>query len=248
MAVGVFGLLGADELVYSSEEDCYSIFHGLSSLAGVLRSPNPDEPTRGLWEMNDAGGPWLGNDPTGRRGQFQVRPITDGNRPLPVEAFTMAAVAAVRRFGPLELHGLEYYLPIDLAGPATSGLEHGRHWFALAEARRRTPLTVTLDSGDSSVVVERRHEILQTLEDVSPAAEALAPAVSPDAEPADFADPVPWRWWLGEGPPHTVTLSATATEWTPLAVGRVVTFVVEACRSIGMTDHIGVRVVRSGTA
>ena len=193
--------------------------------------------------MNDAGGPWLGGDPAGRRGQFHVRPEGDGIVPLPVEALTTAAVATVERFGRLELHGLEYYLPISLAGPATSRLEHGRNWFALADPQAQAPLRVTLDSGESAIVAERRQDILQALEDVS--LEDLDPRLLDDGKAVDFPDPVPWRWWLGDGPPHTATFSMTASEWAPLAIGRVVTYCVEACRSIGVTDHIGVRVVRS---
>jgi hypothetical protein len=245
LAVGVFGLLDADESVHSSGEDCYSAFRALSSAVGILSSADADDSARGLWGMNDAGGPWLGDDPIGRRGEFQVYPEHDGSVPLPVEAFTTTAVAAVGRFGPLELHGLEYYVPISLAGPATTRLDDGWRWFALDDPRDRAPLLVTLDSGDSPSAVERRLDIHRALEEVSPAWEGLDPMLLADADAVDFADPVPWRWWLGDGPPHTATFSVTAMEWAPLAIGRVVTTMIEACRSIGLTDHLGLRIVRS---
>lgn len=246
LAVGVFGDLDADERIHAFEGDCYSAFHALSALMGHLSSARAGDAATGLWSMNDAGGPWLGGDSAGRRGQFQVDPDGEGMLPLPIEPFTATATAALERFGALTLHGLEYYLPLSVGGPASRRIAAGHEWFTLASPETRTPLKITIDGGESSEVADRRRALVEALNVVSPSSEGLEASLLDDAASVDFADPVPWRWWLGEGhPSRTVTLAATATEWTPLALGRVVSLISEACRHTGLTRHVGVRVVRA---
>lgn len=244
IALGVYGHLDANEHVYALEEDCYSAFHSLSAATGHLNHERADGAELGSWGMNDAGGPWLGADRRERRAQFQVTPANGAGEPLPIEAFTCTAVAAVERFAALELHGLEYYLPLELAGSAASRVQSGAGWFTLAGREARTRVRVTLDSGESMVVVERVEEILQSLSGLG-GPEELEATVDVDCEPVDFPNPVPWRWWLGAGPANTTTFDVTATEWTPLAIGRVTTLFAEAFRSIGVTEAIGVRIVRA---
>ncbi|MCD2186612.1 hypothetical protein [Actinomycetospora soli] len=248
MAVGVFGHLAADESLYARDDDCYSTFYSLSGVLGQLVSANANDPRSGLWGMNDAGGPWLGSSSTGRRAEFQVAPDVGWGPALPLEAFTFTALASVARFGPLELHGLEYYVPMESVQPAPSEIETGRAWFATADTGTRTRLRITIDSGDSPAAPDNADDIVRAIERISPAEERTDVSIPHGLEHVDFSDPVPWRWWLGEGVPHLLTLQATATEWSGLGVGRVARLIVEACSSIGVVDPIGVRVVRETSA
>lgn len=236
LALGVHGRLTGHR---SDDHDCYSAFHALSSTLGWASMI--DGTATGLWGMNDAGGPWFGEDAATLRGWFQVAPE---RRMLPVEALTDAAVRTLERFGALEVDGLEYYVPVGDVGPAARRLLEGQAWFALAPPGRRARLRVTLDSGDSAAVAERGDAIVESLIGVVPAEEGLDAARLPDEALVDFAEPVPWRWWLGDATAHTATFAATATEWSPLGLGRVVSCFVEACRTAGLTEPVGFRVVR----
>ncbi|MFC5137002.1 hypothetical protein ACFPK1_02055 [Actinomycetospora rhizophila] len=186
--------------------------------------------------MNDAGGPWFGD---GLCGWFQVEP--DG-QPLPVEALTDAAVRTLERFGALELAGLEYHVP-GTARSVTRRLLEGQAWFALAAPGAHTRVCLMLDSGGSSLVADHGDAILHASSGLEE--EGLSPARLADDAGVAFEQPVPWRWWLGDGPPHAVTIGATATEWSALGVGRVVARLVDACRTVGITEPVGIRAARA---
>ncbi len=47
--------------------------------------------------------------------------------------------------------------------------------------------------------------------------------------------------------PHTVSLSATASEPTPLGLGRLASLLVEACRGSGVADALGIRIALDPT-
>lgn len=231
LALGIYGRLAGHP---DDDHDCYSVFHALSST--LAWSSAIDGSTQGAWGMNDSGGPWFGD---GLCGWFQVEP--DG-QPYPVEALTDAAVRTLERFGALELTGFEYYVP-GTDGSVMRRLLEGQAWFALAPPAGRTRVRLTLDSGASSLVVDRCDAVLEALSGYED--EGLSPTrLADDAEVA-FEQPVPWRWWLGEGTPHTVTIGATATEWSPLGLGRVVARLVVACRIAGIREPVGVRVART---
>jgi hypothetical protein len=186
--------------------------------------------------MNDAEGPSFGD---GLCGWFQVDP--DG-QPLPLEALTDAAVRTLERFGSFELAGLEFHVP-GAAGSVARRLLDGQAWFALASPEERTRVRLTLDAGGSSLVVERLDAILDALSGFEE--EGLSPTRLPDDAEVAFDPPVPWRWWLGDSTPRTATIGATATEWSALGLGRVVARLVDACRSAGVTESVGVRVARA---
>lgn len=247
LAVGVYGRLAAHNAVVADDQDCYSAFHAVSSVLGWTTPMSDARQEVGLWGMNDAGGPWFGDGAGGLRGRFQVSPEGDGGAVLPVEAFTDAALSTLERFGLLDLEGLEYYVPISEGGPATEHIQAGRNWFALAPSDRRTRLRITLDAGDSPLAADRADDVLRNLRDIAPSEEGLDPVRLDDHEQVDFAEPVPWRWWLGDGEPHTVSLSATASGPTALGLGRVVSLLVEACRMSGIADGLGVRIALDPT-
>lgn len=231
LALGVHGRLAAHADV--GDHDCYSVFCALSAILG---GASDDGTAGGLWGMNDAGGPWFDRSLCG---WFQVDPA---DRPLPVEALTDAAARTLSRFGLLDIEGLEYYAPAT-APSAVRRLRNGQAWFALAPPAERARVRVTLDAGDSASLVEHRNALVRALNGLAPSEEGLD--VRASDEPVEFATPVPWRWWLGNGRPHTMTIGVTATEWSPLGLGRVAALVVEACRTAGLTDAIGLRLARA---
>lgn len=230
LALGVYGRLTGRP---DDEHDCYSVFHALSSTLGW--SSAIDGSARGAWAMNDAGGPWFGD---GLCGWVQVEP--DG-QPLPVEALTDAAVRTLERFGTLDVTGLDYHVP-GSDGSVARRLLEGQAWFALAHPEERTGIRATLACG-SALVVNRWDAILDALSGLEE--EGLSPVRLPDDEEVTFEPSVPWRWWLGDSVPRTVTLGSKATEWSPLGLGRVVARLVHACRSAGITEAVGVRVSRA---
>lgn len=252
MAVGVYGHLPV--LAASAEEaeaDCYSVFHGLSAALGLLAHASEDASDGGQWGMNDAGGPWSGADPTALCGWFQVVPMGEGREPLPLVPFTAATVATVARFGEFSLTGLEFYLPLPRAGPEQWRLMSGRSWFDPIDPTGRTPLRITLDSGTDPSVAERVDDLLDALDSLWSARMHFHFEAADDNTAVEFAAPSPWRWWLGDDDgsstfaSHTCTLTATAPEWSPIALGYTVAYVSEACRAVGIPVEIGVRIVRA---
>ena len=250
MAVAVYGHLPARTPSSEESDDCFSVFHGLSAALGVLANPSVDSTDSGLWGMNDAEGPWTGADHAALCGWFQVGPPQGGFGPLPLVPFTATTVATVGRFGEFTLSGLEYYLPLPSAGAEQWRLLSGRSWFGPIDPARHTPLRVTLDSGTEPDVAERSEEVLGALRTLCPPGAIFHFEAVDDPATVEFTSPSPWRWWLGgDGsttfPSHTFTLAATAPEWTPIALGYTVAYISEACRAVGITAEIGVRVARA---
>ncbi|MEJ2866745.1 hypothetical protein WCD74_03155 [Actinomycetospora sp. OC33-EN08] len=241
MALGLFGRLSRHADRPQADEDAYSVFHALSSLLGHLTPTGLD--AGAAWGMNDAGGPSFTEEGRDLCGWFQVSPLNEHVVGLPIPSFTDTCATTLGRFGTLDVEGYEYYLPTSVAGPAGRQIANAENWFSFAPPASRTRVVVSLDSGDASAVVDRRDDVLEQLSRAAPTEEGLDPRATDETAP-EFAEAVPWRWWLGHGPPHTVTFSVTLTEWTPLGVGRAVSLISEACRAVGMVDHVGVRVAR----
>lgn len=244
IAVGVYGNLPSTTIASTpSEIDCYGVFHGLTTSLG-LTADDGGEGSVGLWGMNDAGGPWTGGDDATLCGWFQVGPPYPAVGPLPLVPLVDAAVATVGRFGEFRLAGLELHVPVQNAGSAYGRLLSGRSWFAPTDPSRRTRLRVTLDAGPDHDVAARSDGILDALGSLCPPGAIFEFGPAGDSGAVELSPPVPWRWWLGDGPGRTLTLGATVPEWTPIALGQAITYVAEACRTAGMRSPLGVRIAQ----
>lgn len=244
IAVGVHGRLHENSWPRntSTNPDCFSVFNSMSASLGFT-STKPPGPSQ--WEMNDAGGPWPGDDPAELRGWFQVAAHPDTDEPLPVEALTFAAVNSVERFGRLTLFGLEFYLPLWCSGPANVRLLDGQAWFGAADPAARTRILLTLDSGTSDVVVERSGDILDAIDALGSRGAGFEFARAEGAAAVEFSSPVPWRWWLGENGTHTTSMSVVVPERSSFALGRAVAYVAEACRFVSISTAVAVRIAGS---
>jgi len=111
----------------------------------------------GLWSMNDAGRDHpLAAPEASLVAWFQVgvEPVS-GDRPLPVQPFLRCAGDAAARIGTLRLQAVQVLLPVQ--GLDTSSRpEYARMpslltvgWFGDCDPQSRTPVRVTLDSGQA---------------------------------------------------------------------------------------------------
>lgn len=243
VAVGVYGSRRARPVHQgdgSLAADCFSVFQAFSVGMGYS---SPDFRS-GLWGMNDAVGPLeTSSSGPGLCGWFQVTPSGAVGAPALLQPLAGAAVATLERFGELDLSAIEFFVPLDAPIERERQLMlDAQPWFATAtsSARARVRISVELSTGGPSL-----SGLGDAVDALGARSDGFVFSTVEDETPVDFADPVPWRWWLGEaGTTRTVEVTASIPGWEPLALGRAAYYVSVGCRVRG-ASAAGIRVARS---
>jgi hypothetical protein len=241
----------------ASEHDAYQLFHQRSVAMGWLddRSAGGDaagaEPrATGLWAMNDAG--WqqsLAGAGTDLVAWFQVETsAVAADRPLPAQPFLRCAGDVMATAGMLDLTGLQVLLPIH-------GLDAGLRpayapvpslltvdWFAERDPRARTPVSVTLDSGQDPSVTDHELRLVELLRGLDQ--DVFVFEAHADTSPG-VSDP-PWDNTFWNGPSrHRATLRGNLVEWSPDALGWLAGLLADVSGASGIGSPLVVTLTKS---
>ncbi|MBB4682951.1 hypothetical protein [Amycolatopsis jiangsuensis] len=205
-------------LAPDADTDAYSAFHTCSRMMGWLHD---DQERPSLWGMNDADAPTRtsGSEPNSEPvAWFQVEAQRVArDQPLPAQPVLQCATAAMTRLGALELDAVQMLLPVqvldtaDAPGPLLSPSLRTAHWFADSDPTLRTPVQVTLDSGQSPAI-PAVSDVLASIEQ---------PAFAVSSYENGHTPITPWfddSFWNGP-PQHAVVFTGTLAEWSPSAIG-----------------------------
>ncbi|TYC20405.1 hypothetical protein FXF52_31595 [Micromonospora sp. MP36] len=199
----------------------------------------------GLWGMNDAGQdhPRAAPDPS-LVAWFQVgvEPVP-GDRPLPVQPFLRCAGDVAARIGTLSLQAVQVLLPVQGLDPgsrpdyAPIPSVRTARWFGGGDPRSRTPVRVTLDSGQAVSVPEaapRMREQMRRLEQDVFGCESYSLA---DHEPPTMRPPFDDSFWNGPSL-HRATFHGTLAEWSLDALGWLGGFLADLSAWHGVTTPL----------
>ncbi|WP_300011902.1 hypothetical protein [Pseudonocardia sp.] len=230
-----------------AEEDMYSLFAaGAEAMGWSSSGPGDDD---GLWGMNDAGQDRAGGATT-RLAWFQVGLPTHragGPRPLPLQPLATCSWDAVARIGDVAADGVQFLVPLQLAGPSAGRLEAGLNPFHAADPAARTAATVTVDTGSNDIGRRRAKDLLEGM-----AALRTGPfRVTGPVRIAPTVDapqpPLVGDMWMGPSR-HPVEFDADLPEWTPDALGWLALLVAEGARRAGIATTALVGISREGAA
>ncbi|NHD16026.1 hypothetical protein G9447_00790 [Actinopolyspora sp. BKK1] len=231
----------------NSDRDPYVVFHDRSVAMGWI-----DEAAGGLWGMNDAGcdHPLAAPEiPLAAWFQVEMEPVV-GERPMPVQPFLRCAGDAAARLGVLSLQAVQILLPVhglDVSSrPAYAPIPSllTAEWFGDSDPQSRTPVRVTLDSGQasslSSAAPHLQEQIGRLDQDVF-VCESLSPA---EHDPLAIQPPFEDSFW--NGPPlHRATFHGTLAEWSLDALGWLGGFLTELSAQHGVTTPLLLTASRS---
>lgn len=223
-----------------SDLDPYFLFHERSLAMGWLDGRAAGDPgdadlrAAGLWGMNDAGE----DHPLAAPGAslvawFQVgaEPVT-GDRPLPVQPFLRCAGDAVARIGTLRLRAVQVLLPVQgLAAaarpePALSPSLLSAGWFRDGDPRSRTPVRITLDSGQASSVPPAAPRLRDWLSRLDQDVFRCESYSLTDHDPLSVRPPFDDGFWNGPSR-HRATFHGTLAEWSLDALGWLGAFLAD---------------------
>ncbi|MGH3947830.1 MAG: hypothetical protein ACRDSE_01710 [Pseudonocardiaceae bacterium] len=243
---------------HDPEHDAYQLFYQRSLAMGwlddrgagggcedrMLRAP-------GLWGMNDAG--W--NHPLAAPGAgliswFQVSAsAVAGDRPLPVQPFLRCAENATVRAGALHLSAVQVLLPVQGLDPssrpayATVPSMRTRHWFAERDPEARTPVEVSINSGQDPSIPAVAPQLVDHLARLD---QDVFVCRSNDVADRDAVLPPPFDDRLWNGPPlHSVLLRGELAEWSCEAVGWLAEVVADSAARLGVRSPLLLTVTRA---
>ncbi|MER7892721.1 hypothetical protein ABTX15_23155 [Micromonospora sp. NPDC094482] len=206
----------------------------------------------GLWGMNDAGEAHpLAAPGSSLVAWFQVGfELVPGDRPLPVQPFLRCAGDAVARMGTLRLRAVQMLLPVQGLDPSsrppyapipslrTAG------WFTGGDPGSRTPVRVTLDSGQAasipSAAPQMREQMSRLDQDVF-GCESLSLI---DHDPLTVRPPFDDALWNGPSR-HRATFHGTLAEWSLDALGWLGGFLADLSARHGVSTPLLVTASRS---
>jgi len=240
---------------HDPEHDAYQLFHQRSLAMGWLddRAAIEDHTyaAPGLWAMNDAG--W--DHPLATPGaeliswfQVDASAVAD-DRPLPVQPFLQCAESATARVGTMDLSAVQLLMPVQSLDPsarppyATVPSMQTRHWFAERDPRAKTPVEVSIDSGQDpsiSAVAEQLTDRLGHLGQDVFVCGSRDVAGRADVPPPPFED----SFWNGP-PRHGMVLYGELAEWSCDAVGWLAEVVADSAAQLGVHSPLLLTVTRA---
>jgi len=213
--------------------DAYFLFHQrslamgwLDDLGTTVRNTADGVEERetgaaGLWGMNDAGQDHpLAAPGSSLVGWFQVGvERLPGDRPLPVQPFLRCAGDALARIGALRLRAVQVLLPVQgidtSTRPAYAEIPSLRTagWLGGGDPRARTPVRVTLDSGQAPSILSAASRIWDQLGRLDQDVFGCESYSLADHDPLALAAPFDDGFWNGP-PRHRATLHGTLADWS----------------------------------
>ena len=180
----------------------------------------------GLWGMNDAGEDHpLAAAEASLVAWFQVgvEPVS-GDRPLPMQPFMRCAGDAAARIGTLRLQAVQVLLPVQ--GLDTSSrpecalmpslLTAG--WFGGCDSRSRTPVRVTLDSGQAPSIPSAAPQLWEWMSRLDQDVFVCESYSLVEHDPLTTRPPFDDTFWNGPSL-HRATFHGTLAEWSLDALG-----------------------------
>ncbi|MFE9654261.1 hypothetical protein [Micromonospora sp. NPDC006431] len=240
-----------------ADPDAYLLFYDrslamgwLDDIGGVLRKTAWGIEERqvgaaGLWGMNDAGQahPRAASEAS-LAAWFQVGvEAVPGDRPLPVQPFLRCAGDAVARIGTLQLRAVQVLLPVQGLDPG-SRPEYAQipsvrtaRWFGGGDPRSRTPVRVTLDSGQAASILSAASEMRERMSGLDQDVFVCESQSLADHDPLAMAAPFDDGLW--NGPPlHRVAFHGTLAEWSLDALGWLGGFLADLGAWHGVTTPL----------
>lgn len=206
--------------------------------------------TAGLWGMNDAGEA----HPLAAPGaslvawfQVGVEPGS-GDRPLPVQPFLRCAGDAAARIGTVRLRAVQVLLPVQILD--TSSRQEAAlmpslltaNWFRAGDPRAKTPVRVTLDSGQAPSIPSAAPRMWERMRRLEQDVFVCGPPVL--ADPAVAAPPFDDGLWNGPAQ-HRATFHGLLAEWSLDAIGWLGGFLADLSARHGITTPLLLTVVRT---
>jgi hypothetical protein len=243
-----------------SDHDAYQLFHQMSIAMGWLddRGTGGGSKDRlrlapGLWGMNDAG--WshpLAASGTELVSWFQVgaSAVAD-DRPLPVRPFLRCAENATARAGTLDLSAVQALLPVHGIDPS-SRPAYARvpsmqavHWFAERDPRARTPVELSIDSGQDPSIAAVADQLIDCLGQLR---QDVFVCTSHDAAGRESVLPPPVHDNLWNGPPrHGAVLRGDLAEWSCDAIGWLAEVIADTAAQLGVRSPLLLTVTRTAS-
>ncbi|GAB3977954.1 hypothetical protein V1634_13265 [Plantactinospora veratri] len=244
--------------------DAYALFYErslamgwLDDVGGVVRITDAGLQERrtgapGLWGMNDAGQEHpLAVPGTSLVAWFQVgvEPLPEG-RPLPVQPFLHCAGDVVARLGILDLRAVQVLLPVQGLDPASSPPEYAgmpslrtAGWFGTGAPGSRTPVRVTLDSGQAPTITSAAPLIRERIGRLDQQVFECESSSLVDHDPLTTAPPFDDASWNGP-PRHRVTFHGTLAEWSLDTLGWLAGFLADLGAGQGVSTPLLLTVTR----
>ncbi|MEO3927239.1 hypothetical protein ABGB07_25720 [Micromonosporaceae bacterium B7E4] len=233
-----------------SAPDAYALFHErslamgwLDDVGGVVRVTDRGVEERrtgapGLWGMNDAGQhhPLAAPDASLVTWfQVGVEPLP-ADRPLPVQPFLRCAGDVTARIGALDLRAVQVLLPVQGLDPASSPPEYAgmpslrtAGWFGAGAPGSRTPVRVTLDSGQAPTIASAAPLIRERMGRLDQDVFECRSYSLADQEPPPFDD----GFWNGPAR-HRATLHGTLAGCSLDALGWLGGFLADLAAGQGI--------------
>ncbi|MGX7673371.1 hypothetical protein [Plantactinospora sp. DSM 117369] len=238
----------------ASGRDAYALFYErslamgwLDDLGGVVRFTDRGVEERktgaaGLWGMNDAGQ----EHPLAAPGaslvawfQVGVEPLP-ADRPLPVQPFLRCTGDVTARIGTLDLRAVQVLLPVQGLDPGSSPPEYAgmpslrtAGWFGGGDPRSRTPVRVTLDSGQAPTITSAAPLIRERMGRLDQDVFECESYSLDDADPPPMSPP--FDDGFRNGPTrHRVTFHGTLAEWSLDALGWLGGFLADLAAGQGV--------------
>ncbi|WP_245818723.1 hypothetical protein [Haloechinothrix alba] len=184
--------------------------------------------------------------------QVGVDTVPPADRPLPVHPFLCCIRDVMSRLGTLRLQALQVLLPMQYLGgstrkPALVPSLPTADWFATCDHVSRTPIRITLDSGQDrgipSAAPEMHSWMLRWDQDTFTCESYSVTGHDPLAESFPYGDGV----WPGP-PLNRATFRGTLAEWSLDALGWLGGFLAEASTRHAITTPVLLTVSRADEA
>lgn len=228
-------------------QNAFFLFYDRSLAMGWLDDAATDMKLggAGLWGMNDAGQdhPLAPND-AAMIAWFHVgvEPVPE-ERPLPVQPFLRCAGDAAARVGIPRLQAVQVLLPVQVLHPSSrpeSSLFPSLRtvdWFRDCDPQSRTPVRVTLDSGQASSIrsaVPRIREWISRLDQDVFRCDSYSLT---DHDPLTTQPPFDDYFWNGPSL-HRATFNGTIAEWSLDALGWLGALIADLSARHGVTTPL----------
>jgi hypothetical protein len=247
-----------------TNRDAYIQFHDrslamgwLDNLATAVRNTADGAEERkvgaaGLWGMNDAGVDHpLATPEASPVAWFQVdvAPVP-GDRPLPVQPFLRCAGDVTARIGTLRLRAVQLLLPVQgldtSARPGQARMPSllTAAWFGDGHPQSRTPVRITLDSGQAPDISAAAPEMREWMDRLNQDVFVCKSHSLTEHDPLTTTPPLPDNLW--NGPPlHRATFHGTLAEWSLDALGWLGGFLADLSARQGVTTPMLLTASRS---
>jgi hypothetical protein len=240
-----------------ADQDAYSLFYNrslamgwLDDIGGVVRKTawgieEREVGAAGLWGMNDAGQDHPRAAPEASLiawFQVGVEPVP-GDRPLPVQPFLRCAGDAAARIGTLRLQAVQLLLPVQgldsRSRPEYAPIPSLRTagWFGDGDPRSRTPVRVTLDSGQAPSIPSAAPQMRDRMRRLDHDVFVCESHALTDPEPLTMQPPFDDSFWNGP-PRHRATFQGTLAEWSLDALGWLGGFLADLSARHGVTTPL----------